>query len=280
MQDLVEEFLINNWTTYGVIELNRSRHDEDPKVEAKRLDKLTRILMNGNKASVELAQKLISDWLKRPASATYPYVRAMRLRRVFALKQLKDYQRAISECQKLLVEDPESATLNCLLGNLYGWLGTSEGWKAAIHYFEKADEIADGWWEPRLEQLDKMFYLGAQDSDYWRQITVRTSECLNRPDEKTNRETLILIAYRAVAQALIEPKHIGSAEFSHQVTQAERIQIPVQQQEDWSVEEIYRIAVRARYPGDDEPTREIRNRIRDFLADTQEKLMPGAKWQE
>lgn len=280
MPDLVEEFLINKWTTYGVIELNRSRHDEDPKAEGKRLDALTRILMSGNSASVELAQKLIADWLKRPSSATHPYARAMRLRRVFALKLLKDYQRAISECQKLLAEDPESATLNCLLGNLHGWLGTAEGWKTAIQYFDKADDIADGWWEPRLERLDKMFNLGAQDSDYWRQITIRASEWLNRPDEKTNRERLILITYGAVAQALVDPQHVGSPEFSHQVTQAERIQIPAQQQEDWSVQDIYRIAVRAKYPGDDEPTREIRNRLRDFLADTQEKLMPGEKWQE
>lgn len=277
MTDLAEEFLEDGWATYALVEL-KSLDDDEGIDGADRLDRLTRVLQRGSTTQKEEAQKLLRSWLQKKSSANHPLARKLRLRRAFILKKLRQFDSAIIEVKQLLEADPESPTLNCLLGNLYGWLGNSEGWKMSLAYFDKAIDRQDDWWEPRFERMDKMFLLGVNELAYWQQIVEFTQNWMHRSLVMTERERLIVWVYSAVASVLVDDRFIESDRFAKLQKEANAIVIPSEQLEDWDIEEIYSRAVRVRYAGDDERPKFIRSELWKLMGDAQKKLMPNKDW--
>lgn len=276
MDNLAEEFLESGWTTYGLIELEGMEAEGHEGVD--RLDRLTRILARGNRPQLEKAQNMLYLWLRRKDSSTHHLSSQLRLRRVFILKKLHQFDTAINEAKLLLAQQPESATLTCLLGNLYGWLAGAENWGTALTYFEKAVVLASEWWEPRFERMDKMFFLGLSNPDFWKRIVDDTKNLSGWFPTMTDRERLIVLTYGAVAAALLDPNYIDTPQYGKQRNDARETKIPSDQHEDWYVEDVYTVAVKGRYSGGDETSNRLRSELRNFLNDTHSKLMPDEPW--
>lgn len=275
--DLVEEFLSNNWPTYALAELDRE--DEDGADDVNRLDRRTSVLAKGNRPLKDKALKLLATWLQKRDNQTHGKCGTFRLRRAFILKEIGDYLGALAEAEQLLAADPDSAALNCLVGNLYGSLETQDDYKTAVSFFRKAIKLNDNWSEPRLELLDILFFLGMHDKQCWQQIVSQASTSLNRIDI-TDRERLILLTYRAVAAVLLDPAYFGSPSYSKDRLEAQNIKIDTEQREDRNVRAIYGIAVREHLSGEDPIKQAARNGLRDFLGETHSKLMPHKKWED
>ena len=276
MENLVEEFFEDGWPSYGLIEL--ARMEEEGHEGDERLDRLTRILSKGNKPHLEKAQNMLYMWLRRKDSSTHPWSARLRLRRVFILKRLRQFDSAINEVKQLLALQPDSATLTCLQGVLYGWLGGVDNWKLALTHFDKAVDLESEWWEPRFEGMEKMLFLGLENPEYWKRVVDDAKNWEGRFATMTDRERLIVLTYGAVAATLLDPSYIDTPLYAKQDKDARETKIPKDQQEDWYVQKVYTIAVKGRYPGEDEQSKRVRSELRRLLGETHSKLVLDEAW--
>lgn len=276
--DLAEEFLRNDWQTYGLIELKQDVDFND----VNRVDRVTEILSRGNIASLEEALRRLRECLAKPENIPQSVRIKLQLRRVFVLRLLGDYRGAVKEALKLQDGFQASPALNCLVGSLYSNHSTREDWLKAVKFLDAAIELAEEWWEPKLEKLERLLYLGLTDEENWRIAAADGTKWLRRVDTMTGRERMILLANSAVADALLDPSYIKSKEFAQQKDEALECgkAIPDHFREAWDFLDVFRNVVRRRYSGEDPMATAVRTTLRDFLCGVHSFLKNDHPWED
>jgi tetratricopeptide (TPR) repeat protein len=276
--DFIEEFFRQGWDTYALV-LLESVKVKDSNETVDRLDRLTMHFSKGNNALLNRGQGLLADWLKNNATQSEESTaRRFRLRRAMILKKLKQYEAAIEEIRTLLEHDKNSAALHCLLGNLHANDGSHTD---AVQCFQAAIKLADNWWEPKLELLERFFYMGLKDDDYWGKVEEKAKNwIIQSGDSMSIRERLILLAYGLVAKVLRSGQIPETSDYLSNSREALKIKIPSKQREYWNVNDVFVRVAKKRFSSDDEKSKVVLEELRGLLQAVQKELDPEHKWEE